>query len=171
MSSSTGIFSRKGLSFRVHQVQQRDLLRRCRLQQRDLRRGRIQQRDLLWFPGRLQRRDLLWFPDRLQRRDLLRFQADFSGATFDDANFSGATFYSSYANFGSVTFSSDADFSSATFSEYTDFSRATFGHEANFINAKMRGKTFFNEVVFARATSSFLVPSCTKGHVARHNMA
>lgn len=60
-------------------------------------------------------------------------KADFSRATFRaDANFSGAIFMAD-ADFSEATFKADADFSEVTFEADADFSEATFEAEVMFI--------------------------------------
>ncbi|MGD0273089.1 MAG: pentapeptide repeat-containing protein [Gaiellaceae bacterium] len=95
--------------------------------------------------------------------------AEFRGATFTDrAQFDGATFaglaafngttFADGASFIGATFSSHVWFDSATFANTVMFTEATFGHQATFIGATfgdlafINGATFANIVMFTEAT-------------------
>ena len=78
-------------------------------------------------------------------------RADFSEATFTQANFSRATF--TQANFSEATFT-QANFSRAKFTEHADFSGATFTERADFSGAKFTGYASFFEATFTQANFS-----------------
>ena len=88
--------------------------------------------------------DQLWCDCTIDLHDAVLTEiADFWGATFNRANFRGATFNHN-ANFWGATFN-HADFQDATFTR-ADFLRATFNHNANFWGAT------FTRADFLRAT-------------------
>ena len=78
-------------------------------------------------------------------------RADFSEATFTQANFSEATF--TQANFSRAKFTEGAYFSGATFTQ-ASFSEATFTERANFSGAKFTGYASFSEATFTQANFS-----------------
>jgi uncharacterized protein YjbI with pentapeptide repeats len=85
--------------------------------------------------------------------------ADFQYARFHHkVSFDGARFQ--WPKFNGVRFRSDVWFNDAVFGE-THFDRATFEKSCSFVNAKMKGETFFDGAKFL-ALPSFSTPSFTK---------
>ena len=112
--------------------------------------------------------DQLWCDCTIDLHDAVLTEiADFQDATFNRANFGGATFthdanfwgatFNRDADFGGATFNRDANFWSATFNHYAHFGGATFNHNADFQDATFNryanfwGATF-NHANFLRAT-------------------
>ena len=90
--------------------------------------------------------DQLWCDCTIDLHDAVLTEiADFEHATFNDADFGGATF-NRYADFERATFNGDAHFGGATFNGYAHFGGATFNGDAYF------GGTTFNGTNFLRAT-------------------
>ena len=74
-------------------------------------------------------------------------KVDFVRATFERADFRGATF-NEVADFGGATFNEGADFGGATFNGVAGFSRATFNEGADFGGATFNGLAGFHGATF-----------------------
>jgi uncharacterized protein YjbI with pentapeptide repeats len=100
-------------------------------------------------------------------------RADFGGAAFSGpaffsgAAFSGGAFFRGAATFRGAAFSGGAYFIGATFSGRADFCKVTFGETTSFVNAEMKGETFFDGAIFDKAPPRFFNAKLHQGTVWR----